>query len=88
MFISIFPEMVYVHVKDDIQKHLEEKPDHKKVFEALVVGVNVQSLEDYERVAKAVLSIPDGRIRNTTREEFVRCALNGQDFIDRTGDLV
>ena len=82
------PELVYIHVSDETKKQLDAKPDHKRVFENLVVGVNVYSLECYERVAKAVLQIPDARIRNTTRKEFIDRMLHGEDFVDESGYLI
>lgn len=85
MFALYAPELVYVHVSKETQERMT--PDQKTVFEHLVVGVNVISLECYETVAKAVLKIPQCQVRKITRTHFVKRYLR-EDFVDHSGRLV
>jgi len=83
-----YPSLVYVHISIDTLNQLNAFPDKKQVFENLVVGQNVYSLEIYERVAEAVLQIPNNRVRSILRNQFLFEFLNGKDFIDESGELV
>jgi hypothetical protein len=80
--------MLYVHLSDETKKAILANRIRKRLFENLLLGVNLFSLEDIERVAKGVLQIPEPRLKNITRPEFMRSSLHGVDFIEESGYLV
>lgn len=86
MYLLGFADLVYIHVDKKVAEQMTV--DQRRVFEHLVVGVNVFELTDYDRVARAVSKIPKTRIRTITRPQVIAEFLCGEDFHDESGYLM
>lgn len=86
MWLMTFPEMLDVHIKPHILERLGK--DRRVLVDNLLLGVNIQCLDQINGVAEAMLKIPKKRIRTISRLEFIAEFLCGHDFIDESGQLV
>lgn len=88
MYLFGMSDMLYTHLSKETAKQLSKSSVRRRIFENLLTGVNILALSDIERVAKGVLQIPETRLKNITRAEFIRSSLRGEDFADESGYLV
>jgi len=86
MFVALFPELIYGHLKEDTRKILESSSDTRKIiFEKITVGANVISVDVYQNIAEWLLAVPEDNLKKITFEDVEKGA---GKFIDESGRLV
>lgn len=88
MFLFCIEDMLYTHLNDETKKQIQEKKAHQCVFENMLTGQNLISLEIIQVIADKLLTIPEKTVKLLTRKMFIENYLQGEDFIDATGRLV
>lgn len=86
MFMALFPEIVYSHLREDTRKQLETGSEVRRIiFEMITVGVNVKSMEAYQDVATWLLTVPEKNLNKITLGDVEKGA---GGYIDYTWHLV
>lgn len=86
VFMAMSESMCYHFIKKETQKKMSK--NQKTVFENLMVGANVSSIEEYQRVAEGIIKISEERIKIITINEIIKEFLGGYNFIDTSGYLM
>lgn len=86
MFMLLYEEMIWNHIKKDTLEELKKSSDVRKlIFNKLTVGTNVVDMNAYQDVASWLLTVPEKKLNKITLEDVIKGVGN---YIDGTGYLV
>lgn len=73
MFMAMFPELMHGYMNEDTLKAFENSSEVRKmIFDKLMVGVNVVSVEVYQYISAWLLTISDEELKELTMEDVIK----------------
>ena len=83
--LLLHEDFIKIHIRKDTLEQLEKSSNtRRKLFDIITVGVNVVSVESYQKVASWLLTVPEEKLRKITIDDVLAGAGH---YIDESGYL-